>query len=76
MEKIHKLDPSKAREMQVLFENEIREAREEARKEAEKERLEALTKVAQKMLKRGLKAEDIAKDFGLSLEDIQKFPKK
>ncbi len=80
LKEIRKLDPEKARVMQVFFEEEIREASLKAirreREIAKKEQLKALTNVAQKMLKRGLKPEDIAKDFGLSLEDIQKFPKK
>ena len=95
LEEIRKLDPEKASVMQVLFEEEIKEAtRETAQREreiarierlkalreatqkAKQERLKALTKVAQKMLKRGLNPEDIAKDFGLSLEDIKKLPQK
>ena len=76
LEEIRKLDPEKAREMQVLFEEEIREALKEASQKARKEQLKALTKVAQKMLKRGLNPEDVANDFGLSLEELKEFPKK
>lgn len=58
--------------MQVLFEEEIKKAKREATQKAKQEQLKALTKVAQKMLKRGLKPEDIAKDFRLSVEEIKK----
>ncbi len=79
LEKICKLDPSKAREMQVLFENEIREAREEAmlvaRKEAKKERLKALREVARKLLKKGMSISDVVESVGLGIKEVQHLSK-
>ena len=71
------MDPIKARKMQVLFENEIREAREDAmQKGMQVGQRATLISVAQKLLKRGMSIADVVDSVGLEIEEVEHLSKK
>ena len=71
------MDPIKARKMQVLFENEIREAREDAmQKGMQVGQRATLISVAQKLLKRGMSIADVVDSVVLEIEEVEHLSKK
>lgn len=63
--------------MQVLFENEIREAREDAmQKGMQVGQRATLISVAQKLLKRGMSIADVVDSVGLEIEEVEHLSKK